>query len=390
MHRIIFLLLLLLISLSGNGQISIRQVWQGDSTKITGLTYHLPRNFLDVNVSYVKRTYLPGPFSAYAAELLGITTAITAEQTEYQLGRMEFVVGTEPDPSKRFAVNWAGDAKKPIPFQLKLGQSGMPEYFGYQTGEVIQPSGALRERDNGHVKAEREKQKAEEVPLTILPAGTNIRPVKDTIYMLGTPGDSVSQEQIRVVNRVVQKDSREKAMAAVEKYFRIRESRLSLLSGEQEVAYSYETIQYMVEGLLGLEREYLEQFTGKVVTEEMNHIHRYLPADTMAIEPVPLFRFSARHGVCGLSEEEGEVVSIIGRIVENVNSAAGVVVIPENSFIYRPAVPVDFIIIREDDVLAHKSVMLGQAGKEATLFLKPGMEIYFDPDTGGLRCVKIK
>lgn len=69
---------------------------------VEGIAYSLPRNVINVKVKAVKETFQPGPYAAYADQLLGIKDVKTRSEVKWIIKEVEFDLFSEPDPAQSY------------------------------------------------------------------------------------------------------------------------------------------------------------------------------------------------------------------------------------------------------------------------------------------------
>ena len=69
---------------------------------VEGVVYSLPRTGIRVNVKAVKETFRPGPYAAYADQLLGIKNVKTKAAVNWVLEEIKIEDFSEPDPEQTY------------------------------------------------------------------------------------------------------------------------------------------------------------------------------------------------------------------------------------------------------------------------------------------------
>lgn len=75
-----------------------------------GVVYSLPRTGVRVYVNAVKETFQPGPYAAYAEQLLGIKNVKTKAAVNWVIEDINFEIFAEPDPEQVYKAMGAGAA----------------------------------------------------------------------------------------------------------------------------------------------------------------------------------------------------------------------------------------------------------------------------------------
>jgi hypothetical protein len=73
-----------------------------------GVIYSLPRTGIRVKVKAVKESFIPGPYAAYADQLLGIKNVKTRPAVNWIIEDVDIDVFSEPDPDQVFKAMGAG------------------------------------------------------------------------------------------------------------------------------------------------------------------------------------------------------------------------------------------------------------------------------------------
>ncbi len=75
-----------------------------------GVVYALPRTGIRVKVKAAKETFQPGPYAAYAEQLLGIKNVKTKSAVNWVIEEINFEMFSEPDPEQAYKAQGAGAA----------------------------------------------------------------------------------------------------------------------------------------------------------------------------------------------------------------------------------------------------------------------------------------
>jgi hypothetical protein len=75
-----------------------------------GVVYSLPRTGIRVYVKALKETFQPGPYAAYAEQLLGIKNVKNRPAANWVIEDVKIDVFSEPDPEQVFKALGAGAA----------------------------------------------------------------------------------------------------------------------------------------------------------------------------------------------------------------------------------------------------------------------------------------
>ncbi|MFP4470026.1 MAG: DUF4831 family protein, partial [Bacteroidales bacterium] len=266
-----------------------------------GVFYTLPRTVLKIDVVVKAEEKIKGPLSDYAAQYLGLENVVNFDYTDYFIEEVLISTLTEPDPSQLYYIEAGERGSK----DFKTLNVGLEEH-GYLT--------YVNNLDN-----ELQTDRVAEQPVVVIktPDGREfsefmlngmIDKKQDTIIRRVTVDTSLT-EQFFFRTRVVEKGTEELALETVEKIEQLRESRYKLLTGFQETAYEAGTITYMDQQLKQLEKQYLDLFRGKTVTDFSVYTFYYTPENADDAGDV-LFRFSGSAGIVKGRGGSGEEVTL--------------------------------------------------------------------------------
>ncbi|MFW5831010.1 MAG: DUF4831 family protein, partial [Prolixibacteraceae bacterium] len=137
--RILLLLLIVLMVVPSFGQRRSRDEEEPAPRYVEGISYALPRTGVRVFVTAVKEKFEPGPYAAYADQLLGITDAKNSPSVKWIIEDVNLETFAEPDPTQVYKA--MGD----VAFQVSLTPAGI--LTGINTGaETEEPAGPVTHR----------------------------------------------------------------------------------------------------------------------------------------------------------------------------------------------------------------------------------------------------
>lgn len=228
-----------------------------------GLFYTLPRTILIVEVEVEKTSHFKGPFSEMAGKYLSLNSVVDSDRIQYKISNVEIREQSEPDPEQVYFIQ----------FPDRLAKES------WNLNVLMLPENSLSE-----INLIDKEEKSTESQIKII----------DSIVKIRT-SDRNGSEFLQIVSDGV-KTREEIAREYVLQIKQIRDNKLKLLSGFQEIGYSKESIQFMVQELEKLENEYLDLFRGKLVSEKETIVYKYIPESFKEGEEVPLFKFSQTLG----------------------------------------------------------------------------------------------
>ena len=155
-----------------------------------GVTYSLPKTSLVVDVEVTKVTCEAGPYYPYAEKYLGIKDVVTEDKVYYTLGKVNLINRGVPDPDHTYIIEF---------------KQGTVAPYAYLTED-----GLLCSINTEYVPAEAEPESAEDKasPANVLDA-------------------SVLSEELLMAGSTARQ-----AEVAAKQIYRIRDSRLNILTGE--------------------------------------------------------------------------------------------------------------------------------------------------------------
>lgn len=227
------------------------------------LVYSLPVTELVFELEVEKTTQTTGPYFQYSERYLATNQVIVDAKTTYKLKNTTLNSNALPDPQRTYAVP---ESKYTALQQITVNEKGL------LTGINCEPTNI--------VKKEIRKEKRE----SFVHSSTNVLPLTEEYLMAGSTARL--------------------AEGAAKQIYRIRESRISLLTGDLEhMPADGASIKTMLNELNRMEQELTELFTGKVRTETVRHTIRITPRE--AADKMLLFRISAHKGLVDVNDLSG-------------------------------------------------------------------------------------
>ncbi len=225
--------------------------------------YSLPKTEFCIQIETEKVTQKPGMFFRYSERYLAMNNVITEDKTSYRLKSILVKTRAIADPNRTYTF---GQKKNTQNSHITVNTKGI--LCGLNIPYLNEPNQAPTETifaDNN-------------------PKTTNLLPLGEEYMMAG------SEAKL--------------AEGAAKQIYRIRESRLSLLTADVErLPADGSSFSSMLDGLNKSEKELTELFIGKTTTEVQTKT-LYL-APTVAASNQVLFRFSALRGLVGTDDLSG-------------------------------------------------------------------------------------
>lgn len=318
-----------------------------------GLIYSLPQTHLDVEVVATKTTRKAGPYYQYAEKYLGISGAITQDSEEWSLTSVKVTPYGVPDPEEQYLM------------QFKAGREG---YI------VVDENGLL--------------------------LAINTEPVIDTIISTTpkakkkSPLDNNDYAKVYSEELLMSASTAKMAEVAAKQLYRIRESRLNLVTGEvDELPADGESFKLIIQQLDEQEAALTALFMGTTQTETVVKHIDYTPVEETTDEV--LFRISDLYGVVGADNLSGAPIYLSLQITEEgqlpVDNKGNIKKMPKNAVAY--AIPGKAkvtlsdgkkTLFREELPVAQFGVIFGLDPSIFTDKKNPSCATFY-PQTGAIR-----
>jgi hypothetical protein len=344
----------MLISMSAIGQTKVVKKVAMKSNDF-GVTYFLPKTSLVVTAEVKKVTCKVGPYYKYAEKYLGVKDVVVEDHVYYELGKVNLYNKGIPDTDNAFIISFRPGTVAPY---ACLTEDGLIYSIN---AEYI------------HTESELELVKKNR---------TNTVNVKNV---------SVFSEELLMAGSIAKQ-----AEVAAKQIYRIRESRLNILTGEADnIPPDGEAMKVVISKLEEQEEALSNLFTGIKTTEVIEYDVTVIPHDNLDKEV--LFRFSSHLGFLPsddlggvpvymnlkATERAPEIVdpkelakkarNMRGSIVYNIPGKAVVDIQMNKQTLYRGDVQI---------------VQFGsQEGLASVMFedKKAPVRVYFHPETGALK-----
>lgn len=238
-----------------------------------GITYSLPKTSLVISAEVTKVTCKAGPYYQYAEKYLGVKNAVAEDKVYYELGKINLINKGIPDPDNTYVVEFKAGTVAP---------------FAYLTED-----GRLCSINAEYTPAESEldalKKKTEQ------PTVTDASVFSEELLMAGSTA--------------------KQAEVAAKQIYRIRESRLNILTGEADnLPPDGEAMKLVIKQLEDQEQSLTNLFTG-ILTKEIQHYEVDI-IPTNDLDKEVLFRFSTRLGILDSDDLGGTPVYMNLKTIE--------------------------------------------------------------------------
>lgn len=229
-----------------------------------GITYSLPKTSLIVEAEVTKETCKAGPYYQYAEKYLAVQDAIAEDAVYYELGKVRLINRGVPDPDNTYIVEFKPGTVAP---------------YAYLTED-----GLLCSINTEYVPAEEKAEK------------------KAVAAKQGAAQNSVLSEELLMAGSTARQ-----AEVAAKQIYRIRESRMDILTGEADnLPPDGEAMKLVIQQLEAQEQTLSHLFTG--TTEKTTDLYEVsiIPSDELDKEVI--FRFSKQLGIVDADDLGGAPV----------------------------------------------------------------------------------
>lgn len=260
----IILLVSLLLSVSAMAQ---TKVVKANAVKANdyGVTYSLPKTQLVVDAEVTKVTCKAGPYYRYAEKYLGVKKFITEDKVYYELGKVKLLNRGIPDKDNTYIVSFKAGTVAPYAY---LTEEGL---LCSINAEYTPETEAEDENTNKRKRA----------------VATDASVFTEELLMAGSTA--------------------KQAEVAAKQIYRIRESRMNILTGDADnLPPDGQAMQLVIEELEAQEEALTNLFTGVITRETEQYEVTIIPNDDLEKEII--FRFSERLGIVDADDLGGEPV----------------------------------------------------------------------------------
>lgn len=270
-NLIIIVSLLLSLPLMGQTKVVKKNAVKANNF---GITYSLPKTTLVVDAEVTKVTCKAGPYYKYAEKYLGVKDAITEDNVYYELGKIRLLNKGIPDEDNTYIVEF---------------KSGTVAPYAYLTED-----GLLCSINAEYIPEENKSQETKK-------EDKSPEKVTDT---------SVFSEELLMAGSTAKQ-----AEVAAKQIYRIRESRLNILTGEADnLPPDGEAMKLVIQQLEEQERALTNLFKGICSKETSEYKVDITPFDNLDKEV--LFRFSNQLGIVDADDLGGSPVYMNLKAIE--------------------------------------------------------------------------
>jgi hypothetical protein len=235
--------------------------------------YFLPKTAfkIDVTVAIVKNK--PGIYVDYSEKLLGIPANIKSNGVTYKINTVEIKNFTVPDSNQQFLVNLSSKQIKEGLYTTFLNsKTSITSTTSQPYLNQTQPSDLFH-----HFTSVKSEEKQEN-------------------YLETRIIDGVVTQVPVTKTKTITKSLEQEAQEVVELIFKIRKDKYALISETHESSISKEALQFMIEEMNQLEKNYIELFLGSSTIEKRIYSYVVVP-ETENDLMIPVFTFNEDNGI---------------------------------------------------------------------------------------------
>ncbi|MCG6185871.1 DUF4831 family protein [Maribellus maritimus] len=369
MKKLLISILVISIVIPAFGQRRKKDDEEAVPTFVEGIVYALPRTGVRVYVKVVQEKFVPGPYAAYAEQLLGITNAKNREAVKWSFEDVKMETFAEPDPDQVYKA--LGDASFLLNLTPDGRLAGINSEFTAETGPTVKSN--------------------EFITTPKYDDGFSFENFNDS--PMYTTGDSTNNF------RPVRKTVEEKASDAALRVLECRLNQYDIVSGLlDEFHPDGDAYRISLNELKQMEKNYLSLFTGRTTYSHEVFSFDFVPTASGGNGEI-IFRFSDEKGVVPSTDLSGKPVMLkvepqndlekkYTGLVKSDNPVAG-----ESGVYYRMPGVGTVSLIYELKIIASVRTAIAQFGSvapvpEELLFGDYSLKIH--PETGAIESVSKK
>jgi hypothetical protein len=241
------------------------------------IVYGLPLTVFDISIDAERVVQKPGPYAAYAEDLLGLKDVARSENEHWSIRNIVVKTHEELDPSQFYVIKASSLF---LTNALSLKKVGLILDINPSVYDRAPVSSNLSSKENG--------------PQHVYDLGSDeyFESRNDTLYKLV----NVDTSFVRIPYLVEKKQKLpmdQLAEKAATRLMELRDGIHMILTGESNVFPQNEAA---INEINRLEKDYLELFTGKTWKERKSFTYQVIPDKDMAGKPVTICAFSEKTG----------------------------------------------------------------------------------------------
>jgi len=235
--------------------------------------YFLPQTAFKVTITVEKNEQLKGYYSDFADKMLGISNVFSENKTTYLISKADIQSFIIPDSNLQFLVEMSKKQIKSDFYLQILNNSIRPvESKPYVYQQPTQMSEFFKNYSDQKLLEKEESY----VETRIIDGVLTQVPVSKT--------------------KTITKSLEQQAQEAADFITKIRKDRYNVITANHEVTFSKEALQFMIDELNQLEKNYLELFIGTTVKQTFTFEFIVIPQNDKDLD-IPVFTFNEKQGL---------------------------------------------------------------------------------------------
>ena len=250
------------------------------------VSYALPLTSLCFDVEAVQEKFYAGPYARFAQKYLGID-AREEDETDYQLSCVRITPCIEADQSERYVAT--------------LGRRSAASAFLQMTsqGLVATREGSFGEQSVWRFPVHTSGDFSDKG------VGSNLTAETATLYQ-GVKQEAAINKVAIQQNMVVEKSLESKAKEAADMIFKLRKTRVQIITGDTDANYSGEAMSSALAEIARLEKEYMTLFVGYSEFQTQKKRFDIVPVNDQRMKVQVVFRLSDEEGLLPADDLNGK------------------------------------------------------------------------------------
>jgi hypothetical protein len=255
------------------------------------LVYALPRSVFTVVIEFERKLDIPGPYSKYAGDLLGLDNVIHNASESWSIKGITVKTHQELDPSEYYVIESNSIFQSNV---LTLKNEGFildinPDFYS----SAINNAGAGKSESNQFRSYDLGSDEYYQLQSDTAYKRINIDSTFIKIPYI------VEKKKVLPVELLAEK--------AAKRLMEMRDGKHLILTGEANV---FPQSDAAIIEMNRLEKDYTELFTGKTIRETRTFSCQIIPVKEMSGKPVVLFRYSEKTGPVTGNSQGGKPLTI--------------------------------------------------------------------------------
>ena len=315
------------------------------------IIYSLPSTTIALKVTAAHESFVAGPYASFAQKYLGID-ARTASEESYKISSVEMVPYLEADPAASVAVN------------IGSSKSASANFLNFCAQGLIVTSDSY----TGKPASWRFSSAVNNSEISAAGAVSNLANKSTTLYKSVRTANGLERVPVQQT-QVVEKSLEAKASETASMIFKLRRTRVDIVTGNTDAEYSGEAMAAALSEITRLEEEYLSLFIGKSAYDEQNAVFDVIPTVDNSNQMYIAFRLSNTQGLLPANNVGGRpFVLEISEVSEKIapTSIAEAASVSKGKVAYRKPVTIMAKLMDGQETILQSRVPVYQFGKILT------------------------